>query len=177
MTRCTGTRRTDDGSVLVLAMMAMTTVLLLAALVLDVGVLKISAREAQSTADLSALAGGLNLGAGDSVHACTDIVNYLNTNTPDMSPINATGFCAQPGNDVSATVCDPPNTATQAAPTIISGRYTVTIHHREAMKLLSQGDVEEIIPGLYAQVSDWLYDKNLGLLLDGQPPDAKACVA
>ena len=56
-------------------------------------------------------------------------------------------------------------------------RYTVTIHHREVMKLLSQGDVEEIIPGLYVQVSDWLYDKSLGLLLDGQLPDAKACVA
>ncbi len=56
-------------------------------------------------------------------------------------------------------------------------RYTVTIHHREATKLHSQGDIEVIIPGLYAQVSDWLYDKNLGLLLDGQPPDAKACVA
>ncbi|OYV26238.1 MAG: CRISPR-associated helicase Cas3', partial [Halothiobacillus sp. 20-54-6] len=36
-------------------------------------------------------------------------------------------------------------------------RYTVNIHNREAMKLLSQGDVAEAIPGLYVQVSDWLY--------------------
>ena len=33
-------------------------------------------------------------------------------------------------------------------------RYTVTVHSRETMKLLSQGDVEEAIPGLYIQVSD-----------------------
>lgn len=55
-------------------------------------------------------------------------------------------------------------------------RYTVTIHRREAMKLLA-GDIEEIIPGLYVQVSDWLYDQNLGLLLDGRPPDPGACIA
>ncbi|MBY0270159.1 MAG: CRISPR-associated helicase Cas3' [Burkholderiales bacterium] len=48
-------------------------------------------------------------------------------------------------------------------------RYTVSIHRREVMKLLSQGDVEEIIPGLYVQVSGWLYDPNLGLNLDSSP--------
>jgi CRISPR-associated endonuclease/helicase Cas3 len=55
-------------------------------------------------------------------------------------------------------------------------RYTVTIHRREAHKLLSQGDIEEIIPGLYVQVSDWLYDNDLGLLLDDALPSADACV-
>lgn len=55
-------------------------------------------------------------------------------------------------------------------------RYTVTIHHREVMKLLAQGDVEEAIPGLFVQVSDLLYDRNLGLLLDGQPQDLSSFV-
>ena len=55
-------------------------------------------------------------------------------------------------------------------------RYTVTIHRREVMKLLAQGDVEEIIPGLYVQVSDWLYDSNLGLNLDGSPLTPANCV-
>jgi CRISPR-associated endonuclease/helicase Cas3 len=45
------------------------------------------------------------------------------------------------------------------------------------MKLLSQGDVEEIIPGLYVQVSDWLYDPDLGLNLDGLPPKPENCIA
>lgn len=43
-------------------------------------------------------------------------------------------------------------------------RYTVNIHRREAMKLLEQGDIEELMPGLYAQVSDVLYHPVLGLL-------------
>ncbi|MHB9021342.1 MAG: CRISPR-associated helicase Cas3' [Halothiobacillus sp.] len=55
-------------------------------------------------------------------------------------------------------------------------RYTVTIHSREAMKLLSQGDVEEAIPGLYVQVSDWLYHPDLGLNPDGLPPKLTNCI-
>ncbi|QKE41164.1 MAG: CRISPR-associated helicase Cas3' [Ferrovum myxofaciens] len=56
-------------------------------------------------------------------------------------------------------------------------RYTVTVHSREAMKLLSQGDVEEAIPGLYVQVSDWLYHPDLGLNPDGLPPKLTNCIA
>ncbi|OYY93713.1 MAG: CRISPR-associated helicase/endonuclease Cas3 [Hydrogenophilales bacterium 28-61-23] len=48
-------------------------------------------------------------------------------------------------------------------------RYTVNIHRREAMKLMEQGDVEEVMPGLFVQVSDWLYDLVLGLNPDGLP--------
>ena len=56
-------------------------------------------------------------------------------------------------------------------------RYTVTIHRREVMNLLSQGDVQEIIPGLYVQISDWLYHPDLGLNLDGLPPTPANCIA
>lgn len=45
-------------------------------------------------------------------------------------------------------------------------RYTVNIHRREVERLLQQGDIEEIMPGLYAQVSDLLYHPTLGLLTD-----------
>ncbi len=55
-------------------------------------------------------------------------------------------------------------------------RYTVTIHNREAMKLLSQGDVAEAIPGLYVQVSDWLYHPDLGLNLGGVPSKLTNCI-
>lgn len=48
-------------------------------------------------------------------------------------------------------------------------RYIVNLHRREAQRLLAQSDIEEIIPGLYAQVSDWLYDPMLGLNPDGTP--------
>jgi CRISPR-associated endonuclease/helicase Cas3 len=56
-------------------------------------------------------------------------------------------------------------------------RYTVTVHHREIMKLLSQGDIEEAMPGLYVQVSDWLYHPDLGLNPDGLPPKLTNCIA
>ena len=42
-------------------------------------------------------------------------------------------------------------------------RYTVNIHRRDALRLLGQGDVEEVIPGLFAQASDILYHPELGL--------------
>ncbi len=55
-------------------------------------------------------------------------------------------------------------------------RYIVTIHCREVMRLLAQGDVEEAIPGLFVQVSDWLYDEKLGISLDGLPRSSYVCV-
>ena len=45
-------------------------------------------------------------------------------------------------------------------------RYTVNIHRRDADRLLLQSDIKEALPGLYMQVSDWLYDAQLGLRLD-----------
>ncbi|MHB8473572.1 MAG: CRISPR-associated helicase Cas3' [Gammaproteobacteria bacterium] len=56
-------------------------------------------------------------------------------------------------------------------------RYTVTVHRREVVKLLSQGDIEEAMPGLYVQVSDWLYHPDLGLNPDGVPPKLTNCIA
>jgi len=41
-------------------------------------------------------------------------------------------------------------------------RYTVNLRRNEALPLLNQGDIEEIMPGLFVQVSDWLYDSSLG---------------
>lgn len=55
-------------------------------------------------------------------------------------------------------------------------RYTVTIHRREVMTLLAQGDVEEVIPGLFLQANDFLYDKHLGLIIDGFLPPASALI-
>nr|MBS0019255.1 CRISPR-associated helicase Cas3' [Gammaproteobacteria bacterium] len=49
-------------------------------------------------------------------------------------------------------------------------RYTVNIHRRDVTRLLAQGDVEETIPGLFAQVGDWLYHPDLGFNADGAPP-------
>lgn len=55
-------------------------------------------------------------------------------------------------------------------------RYTVNLHRMQAMALLNQGDIEEIMPGLFVQVSDWLYDQKLGLLPEGTPMNSSGCV-
>lgn len=49
-------------------------------------------------------------------------------------------------------------------------RYTVTLRRGQAMTLLKQGDIEEFLPGLFVQVSDWLYDPETGLNPESQPP-------
>ena len=46
-------------------------------------------------------------------------------------------------------------------------RYTVTIPQRDARRLLAQGDIEELLPGLFVQVGDVLYHPVLGLSVDG----------
>jgi len=51
-------------------------------------------------------------------------------------------------------------------------RYTVNLHRSQAMQLLGQGDIEEIMPGLFVQLSDWLYDVQIGLLPEGKPMQA-----
>lgn len=48
-------------------------------------------------------------------------------------------------------------------------RYTVSLHRSQITRLLQQGDIEEVIPGLFAQTGDWLYDATLGLNPDGVP--------
>ncbi|HNO58744.1 MAG TPA: CRISPR-associated helicase/endonuclease Cas3, partial [Accumulibacter sp.] len=45
-------------------------------------------------------------------------------------------------------------------------RYTVSIHRRDAQRLLAQGDIAELLPGLFVQVSDLAYDPTLGLRID-----------
>lgn len=55
-------------------------------------------------------------------------------------------------------------------------RYTVNVHRRDVKRLLAQGDVEETIPGLFAQVGDWLYHPDLGFNADGAPPPPASLV-
>ncbi|MFZ6750509.1 CRISPR-associated helicase Cas3' [Undibacterium sp. Ren11W] len=55
-------------------------------------------------------------------------------------------------------------------------RYTVNVAKRDAMRLLGQGDIEEIIPGLYAQANDYLYHEQLGLIVEGILPSTSALI-
>ncbi|HES75640.1 MAG TPA: CRISPR-associated helicase Cas3', partial [bacterium] len=55
-------------------------------------------------------------------------------------------------------------------------RYTVNLHRKQVMQLLVQSDIEEIMPGLFVQVSDWLYHPKLGLNPEGTPPDPASSI-
>ena len=55
-------------------------------------------------------------------------------------------------------------------------RYTVTIRQHDARRLLAQGDIEELLPGLFVQVSDLLYDRVLGLLTGDSAAPASAWI-
>lgn len=55
-------------------------------------------------------------------------------------------------------------------------RYIVNLRRREALPLLERGDIEEILPGLYVQRGDGLYDAALGLLPEGRAWEAKSQV-
>lgn len=50
-------------------------------------------------------------------------------------------------------------------------RYTVSLPEYQFQKLLSNGDVREIYPGMFAQTSDVLYHQDLGVLVNETNPD------
>jgi CRISPR-associated endonuclease/helicase Cas3 len=51
-------------------------------------------------------------------------------------------------------------------------RYIVNVREPEVQRLLAQQDIEEVLPGLFAQTSDWLYHPTLGLTIDKPTPTA-----
>lgn len=55
-------------------------------------------------------------------------------------------------------------------------RYTVSIRQHDAQRLLAQGDIEELLPGLFVQVGDVLYHQVLGLLTGEAPAASNALI-
>lgn len=52
-------------------------------------------------------------------------------------------------------------------------RYTVSLPEHQFRKLLDNGDVSEVWPGIFAQTADGRYHRELGLLVDGTPLDPR----
>lgn len=114
--------RSDDerGAVLVLAALTMVVLLIVTAIVIDLGYARGGAGFDQSSADLAALAGGDALAERDYVEACQNIVSYINSNT--RAAFSSAGLCA----GFAGTVCSG-GSAAQVTPTATSGRYDVSI--------------------------------------------------
>ncbi|HUP75260.1 MAG TPA: Tad domain-containing protein [Acidimicrobiales bacterium] len=118
----------DRGAAMVLFGMLQLALLTVAALVVDVGYVRASARRNQSIADLAVLAAGNKLSQGDYTGACGALITTLNVNASAMPPIDAGAFCAQPGNDVAKTTCSLGTGIPQARPKVTAGAYTIEVH-------------------------------------------------
>jgi hypothetical protein len=115
-------RRDDSGVAIIFVALTLTALLIIAAIVVDLGYLRGIARADQSIADLAALAGGEDLENERHVDACEAMVDYLNRNAKDMPAIDAGDFCV----DMDDTVCTD-GTLDQAVATTTAGKYTVTV--------------------------------------------------
>ena len=118
----------EGGAIVVLSAVMLITLLAIAALVIDIGLLRSNSRRLQSAVDLAAISGGQDLGRADPLAACLKVISYLGANIADMPAINASSFCTQAGNDVSRTVCTSSTFPAQAAPSITAGSYRVIVH-------------------------------------------------
>ncbi len=56
-------------------------------------------------------------------------------------------------------------------------RYTVSLPEYQFQKLLGNGDVREIYPDMFAQTSDVLYHKDIGVLVDETNPNPSDLIA
>ena len=121
-------RNDDSGVTVALVALTMTALLLVVALVVDLGFVRGTARAEQSVADMAALAAGRGLASNDPLKACQDAIGYVNSNAKGMPAISASTFCTMGGNDVTSTVCSG-GSLSEATPSIVSGRYTVSVHY------------------------------------------------
>ncbi len=98
-------RGDDDGAVMLLVAITMTVFIVLLALVIDIGMLRVDRRTDRLAADASASAGVADLDpfvGGDAAAACSATWNYLLLNLP------ADGFTAVPPNCLAFSgVCNP----------------------------------------------------------------------
>jgi Flp pilus assembly protein TadG len=118
------TRRTDErGVVVILTALMLVAMLVVAALVLDIGSARSRGSSAQSAADLAALAAGGGMSAGTPRRACEAAVANLSGNVAALRGTSPTGLCA--GIPVSA--CTTPGTTSQVSTT--SGAVTLRIRY------------------------------------------------
>ena len=112
----------ERGVILIIVCLTLVPILFVVAIVVDLGYARGGASLNQSSADLAALAGGKALSKRRYVEACTDIVNYINTNATAIPAINPTNFCS----GFATTGCSH-GAVDQVTPSITSGKYTVSI--------------------------------------------------
>jgi hypothetical protein len=115
-------RRSERGAIAVFTALLLTMTLGFAALLVDLGQLRATARNEQLYVDFAALAAGKQLASGNAIGACRDAIIYLNQNDPRITTaINPTTFCSAISNSCN-------NATAQAAPSTTVGDVWVSVH-------------------------------------------------
>ncbi len=87
-------RRCERGVVAVVVALTLVGLMLIAALVLDVGQARSTAVSSQAAVDAAALAGGPSLAGGQPEAACEQAVRYLQSNATQMASLSPATFCS-----------------------------------------------------------------------------------
>ena len=97
-------------------------ILVMVAIVVDLGNARATRRDNQSAADLAGLAAGFNLGNSRPRLACVDAWSYLQANAEDF-PTNATSPCS----NVPTSCPNPVPALASRTHTAVAGEYTINI--------------------------------------------------
>ncbi len=119
MRPASATSERERGAVLLTVVFAMVTLLAIAALVIDLGAIRVNRAVSQTVADAAATAGALEVYDGDGRRGCETALDYLELNLPSAGPFTG-GDCL-----IFTTECDPltPSVTTTAT----AGDWIATI--------------------------------------------------
>jgi hypothetical protein len=126
-------RRDERGAFIVIWAVLITALMIMVAIVIDLGQMRSARRSVQSAADISLLAGGGSFSTPvglDPMSACQDTIRYLNQDLPSLpASLDPIGFCNQSGKELNKTICNPPFTSPVAAPSTTTGPYRIEVRY------------------------------------------------
>lgn len=112
-------RPDEDGAVLLTVLFSMITLLAIAALVIDLGAIRVNRAVSQTVADAAATAGALEAGGVDGQAGCETALDYLEINLPSAGPFTGADCLTMPATCDAAT----PSVSTTAT----AGNWVATI--------------------------------------------------
>jgi Flp pilus assembly protein TadG len=117
--RVPGLRSDERGVVLVTVGVILVALLAVAALVLDLGMVRLNRATSQIAADAASTAAALDASEGDGLAACETAISYLELNLPQVTALAGADCLAFP------TTCD--ETTPPASTTGTAGRWVATV--------------------------------------------------
>ncbi len=165
--RPTRRRRDERGAIAIIVALTVTLLLVVTAMVLDFGLVRLDRQQAKLTAD-TAVAAGLRAGDGGTdklftFQAVCGALSFLKANDPSMSGLPS-GICSAPS---TSTQCDPLDNATKAvySGTVTSGGVVSTVTIKAPYQVSDGGFTEESLGTLSTDVSTMSGCDQLGVII------------